>query len=54
MIFGTALVELTLWATPVQSGLAVLLILIGIPVFLLFRGAKARQVLARKASSPPP
>lgn len=54
VIFGTALVELTLWATPVQPGLAVLLILIGIPVFLLFRGAKARQVLARKASSPPP
>ena len=52
--FGSALVGLTLWTTPVQSGLAVLLILIGIPVFLIFRGAKSRQAAARKESSATP
>ncbi len=41
--FGSALVGLTLWTTPVQAGLAVLLILTGIPVFLIFRRAKSRD-----------
>jgi hypothetical protein len=49
--FGSVLVGLTLWAAPVQSGLAVLLILMGIPVFLPFQGAKSRQAVARKTSS---
>ena len=49
--FGFTLVVLTLWNAPVQSGLAVLLILMGIPAFLFFRRAKSRQPAAVKASS---
>jgi APA family basic amino acid/polyamine antiporter len=51
--FGVALVGLTLWTTPVQSALAVLLILMGIPACLLFRLAKSRQARAQKAASAP-
>jgi hypothetical protein len=50
-IFGSALVGLTLWTTPVQAGLAVLLIFPGVPVFLIFQRAKSRHSAARSESS---
>ena len=52
--FGSVLVGLTLWTTPLQSGLAMLLILAGIPVFLLFRRVKSRHTAAWRAGSPTP
>jgi APA family basic amino acid/polyamine antiporter len=52
--FGSALVALTLWTTPVQAGVAVVLILSGVPVFLIFRRAKSRHSAARSESSATP
>jgi len=50
--FGCILVALTLRAKPAESLLVVLLILAGIPAFLLFRRSRTANAVARVAASP--
>jgi APA family basic amino acid/polyamine antiporter len=50
--FGCVLVALTLRARPAESLLVVLLILAGIPAFLLFRRSRTANAVDRVAASP--
>jgi basic amino acid/polyamine antiporter, APA family len=52
--FGCVLIVLTLRAQPVESLLAVLLILAGVPAFLVFRRSRAAQAVAAVQASPSP